>query len=146
MNRCSTCARPAEPGLLFCEACGAALPAARDAIESAELPWQVVHVFVPAGSQQWRLALNGPLWIGRADPDQGFWPQVDLTDANAAELGVSRRHAVIDLTDQGPVLIDKNSANGTWIEEEQLLPLRPYVLQPLTRVRLGRLPLQLVLE
>lgn len=132
--------------MLFCDACGAALPAAQAAPETAALPWQVVYVIAPAARKQWRLALNGPLWIGRADPEEGFWPEVDLTDANAAELGVSRRHAVIDFTDQGPVLIDKNSANGTWIGEEQLLPLRPYVLQPLTRVRLGRLPLQLVLE
>lgn len=146
MNRCSACGELTLPGTLYCGECGAALPTAQRSLAESGTPWHYVHVLVPGAKQQWRLVLNGPLWIGRADPENGFWPQVDLTEADGSELGVSRRHAAIDFTDQGPVLIDKNSVNGTWIDEEQLAPQRPYVLQPLTLVRFGRLQARLVLE
>lgn len=146
MNRCSDCGALQPPGVLFCDECGAALPAAQRSPAASGTPWHYVHVLVSGVKQQWRLALHGPLWIGRADPEDGFWPQVDLTAADGAALGVSRRHAAIDFTDQGPVLIDKNSVNGTWIDEEQLAPQRPYVLQPLTLVRFGRLRARLILE
>ena len=89
---------------------------------------------------------SSPVWVGRADPDQGFWPQLDLTDDGAAELGVSRRHALIQLGDHGPVLVDQNSINGTWIDQEQLIPDKPYPLPRIAQVRFGRLLLRTFLE
>lgn len=147
MITCRTCGQAALPGTLFCAECGASLQDNfKEAALQSGLPWAIVHVLVPGSREQWRLNLNGPLWVGRADPDHGYWPQLDLTAANGAALGVSRRHAVIDVTDQGPVLIDKSSVNGTWIGAEQLVPLRPYVLPATAVVRFGRLQARIILE
>jgi pSer/pThr/pTyr-binding forkhead associated (FHA) protein len=61
-------------------------------------------------------------------------------------MGVSRRHALIRKDEQRVVLIDKSSVNGTWIDNERLVPNRAYPLSDVTQVRFGRLPVQLFLE
>jgi len=131
-------------GTLFCLECGSLL--VEDQNHRLDPSWQYVHILAPGAQRQWRLQLPGPLWIGRADPDKGYWPHLDLTEVDGAAQGISRRHAVIDVTDQGPVLIDKNSVNGSWIENEQLAPHRPYVLPATAVVRFARLQLRIVLE
>ena len=61
-------------------------------------------------------------------------------------MGVSRRHALIRKEEQGLVLLDQFSVNGTWIDQEQLVPDQAYPLPHATQVRFGRLPVQLFLE
>ena len=147
MNRCDFCGQEHILGTLFCSECAAPLAAGNGYDSLAQVPaYESLHILIAASRRQVQFHLNGPLWIGRADPDAGFWPQLDLTPDNGAFLGVSRRHAVIDVTDRGPVLIDKNSINGTWLEDERLAPQRPYVLPATARVRFGRLETRIVLE
>ncbi len=105
-----------------------------------------LHYLVPGSRRQGELDTKEPIWIGRADPDIQYWPQLDLTDDGGIEMGVSRRHALIQKEEQGLVLIDKSSVNGTWIEKERLVPDRAYPLSQATQVRFGRLPVQLFLE
>jgi len=49
---------------------------------------------------------------------------------------ISRWHATINLTDQGPVLSDRNSGNGTWVEEVRIYD--PVLLRSGTQFRVGR--------
>lgn len=69
-------------------------------------------------------------------------PVVDLADYHAHLLGVSRRHAVIRQDREGYVIEDLNSNNGTWVNEERVLPGQSYPLAHGDQLRLGQLALQ----
>lgn len=80
------------------------------------------------------------LTVGRADPDTGALPSIDLTVFSAQEFGVSRNHAAIDYTSaQAPTIADLNSANGTFLNGQRLDPNQPRVLRYGDELRLGRL-------
>jgi hypothetical protein len=147
MIRCKTCDALFYPGTLFCQECGDFLQ--DPAVQNEENPSSLgskIHYLISGSGRQGKLDCNKPVWIGRADPDQGYWPQLDLTEERAVELGVSRRHALIQLGDQGPVLVDQSSTNGTWIDQEQLIPEKPYALPRVAQIRFGRLLLRTFLE
>lgn len=115
--------------------------------DQSNVDWEKnLHYLIPGSRRQGKLDATMPIWIGRADPDHQFWPQLDLTDDGGAEMGVSRRHALIRKQERGLVLIDKSSVNGTWIDRERLVPDQAYPLSHATQVRFGRLPVQLFLE
>jgi hypothetical protein len=147
MIQCNICGAVYYPGTLFCQDCGAFLfdPPAKNQAKPSMMSSQV-HFLISGSGRQGKLDCKKPLWIGRADPDQGYWPQLDLTGDGAEELGVSRRHALIQLGDQGPVLVDRQSTNGTWIDQERLEPEKPYPLPPVAQIRFGRLHCRLFLE
>ena len=84
--------------------------------------------------------------IGRADPDQGYWPQLDLTDDGGFEKGVSRHHALVQFTSQKAVLVDQDSANGTWLDGVQLEPQQKYTLPASGQLRFGGLKVHIFLE
>ena len=147
MIRCNTCGAQYYPGTLFCRDCGALLlDTVAQNQANASLPGAHVHYLILSSGRQGELNCHKPVWVGRADPDQGYWPQLDLTADSAVDLGVSRRHAIIQLGDQGPVLVDQNSTNGTWIEQEQLIPENPYPLPRVAQIRFGRLICRIFLE
>ena len=56
-------------------------------------------------------------------------------------MGLSRRHVVIRRTDEGYQLLDLGSVNGTWLEEERLVPHQLYPLPSGSHLRLGRMRL-----
>ena len=64
---------------------------------------------------------------------------VDLTQFGALELGISRVHAMIRLSKGKYQLIDLESSNGTWLENQRLVPKQPYPLESGNRIRVGRL-------
>jgi hypothetical protein len=66
---------------------------------------------------------------------------VDLTKFGALELGISRAHAMIRRSKGGYHLIDLESSNGTWLENQRLVPKEPYPLESGNRIRVGRLNL-----
>jgi hypothetical protein len=66
-------------------------------------------------------------------------PLVDLTELDALELGVSRVHAMIRRTRDGYQIVDLESSNGTWLENQRLIPNQPYPLESGDRIRVGRL-------
>ena len=89
---------------------------------------------------------NGALiHIGRADPDDGFFPEVDLTDYSGQERGVSRRHATIQWVEGGYVITDQHSSNGTWLDGVRLVAGYAYQIPPGATVRFGGLLVQLTI-
>ena len=147
MIQCETCGAEFYPGTLFCKECGGFL---LDASQQGQLQEpareQFVHYLIPSSSRQGKLDLSTPIWIGRADPDSEFEPQLDLTGDGGMELGVSRRHALIRKHEQELILVDQRSVNGTWVNQERLIPEQPFTLPPTTQVRFGRLLVIIILE
>ena len=163
MIACPECGAEHYPGTLFCDLCGAAVhPAARAHIARAApqapppeaSPTQVtpptvdappeLRVHIPICRRD--MALRAPvIHIGRVDPDTGYIPELDLTACGGLEGGVSRRHATIQWSGSGFVLIDQHSSNGTWLEGVRLVAGYAYQLPPRATVRFGDLVVQLSL-
>ena len=162
MIRCKECGKLELSGALFCSECGALLlpdhavgKAAPlpfiDALDNATTPglvgqelnpvWEVSHVtaVIPASGRRIRLELNDEIRIGRSDPDNDHFPELDLTGDQGTALGVSRVHALIRCSREGIVLIDEESANGTYLNNYHLPPELPYPLHSGDEVRFGRL-------
>lgn len=75
----------------------------------------------------------------RKTPDDAF-VTVDLSSADAHELGVSRHHAVIHLENDGMVTLeDLGSTNGTYLNEARLVAGQPSPLHSGDQIRLGRM-------
>ncbi len=67
--------------------------------------------------------------------------QVNLNPYNAFFLGVSRQHAVIELSGPNYFIRDLESTNGTWLNECKLVPHDAYALHVGDLIRLGQMGL-----
>lgn len=66
---------------------------------------------------------------------------LDLSPMGGYNLGLSRRHALIQRTEHGYEILDLGSVNGTWLNEERLHPHKAYPLASGSHLRLGRMRL-----
>jgi serine/threonine protein kinase len=126
-EKCTRCGRKLPRGASQCPACGpVALPEkAKDKespIPAAGLV-ELVAVAGPLALQRFPISSQG-LTIGR-HPDN----DVQLTD----EVMVSRYHAVVTLEQGQSVLYDRDSANGTWVNEQRVFR---HVLLPGDRIQI----------
>ena len=83
--------------------------------------------------------------IGRFDPDTLEFPNVDLDEEGGLDKGVSRRHAAIIQTQDSLYLVDLQSTNGTFLNQERLTPLQPYKLKRDDSIIVGKLGLRIAL-
>jgi eukaryotic-like serine/threonine-protein kinase len=81
-----------------------------------------------------------PLTIGRRDPRQNHYPQIDLAEHDKGIA--SRNHASIDRNGTAYILTDLGSTNGTTLNGAPLQPQRPYPLKPGDRIRIGEVELE----
>ncbi len=146
MIKCETCEVTFILGTLFCTECGAALYDAKES--STGKRWNHAHFLILDSGRKLRIPLSksDPIAIGRADPEAGYWPQLDLTDDGGVEKGVSRHHALVHSTSDETVLVDQGSVNGTWIGEVKLDAQQAYHLPASSRLRFGRLDVHIFLE
>jgi hypothetical protein len=87
--------------------------------------------------------LNKAIHLGRLDPASDVFPEIDLTNDNGLEKGVSRRHARI-LKREGTVVVeDLGSINGTFINGKRLAPYLPEVLRSNDQLQLGKLLIEI---
>jgi hypothetical protein len=84
---------------------------------------------------------SGDFLLGRRTPDTDYVPDFDLEPYGASQNGVSRKHALLRRdTELGQLqIIDVNSRNGTYVNEERLSPGVPRTLRDGDLVRLGTL-------
>lgn len=68
-------------------------------------------------------------------------PLLDLSDFNGYKMGLSRRHAMIRQTGSGYEAIDLSSTNGTWVNDDRLIPYAPHPLPSGSRLLLSRIRL-----
>jgi CheY-like chemotaxis protein len=80
--------------------------------------------------------------IGRADPQSGILPAVDLGPHNAQARGVSRQHAVVMAQENRIAVKDLGSVNGTRLNGFPLLPNREYRLRHGDELEIGQMRLQ----
>lgn len=84
--------------------------------------------------------------IGRGVKGQLILPDVDLERYNALELGVSRLHAVLKVTDISVAIMDLGSSNGTFINGEQIEDHQEKTVNHGDIIALGKLELEVLFD
>ncbi len=79
------------------------------------------------------------LELGRVDAVTGQSPAIALDDYQAAELGVSRRHAALVPEDDALKIVDLGSSNATFLNGQRLVPNQLRILRDGDELRLGKL-------
>ena len=167
MIKCPECSARHYPGTLFCDNCGAAIhPAAQEHVaglavaaarhqaagDSEGMAHRLQDQTVPEGPplrvvvphRGVELTLDASvIHVGRADPESGYVPELDLTAYDGLDRGVSRRHAIVRRTADGITVVDRHSSNGTWLDGRQLEPGRSYEVPQGATLRFGDLLVQL---
>ena len=92
-----------------------------------------------AGPHELEVSLTKPIRLGRIDPREGVYPDVDLTADLAFEHGVSREHACIFQRGNVVEVEDLASTNGTLLNGRRLAPYLPVSLKHGDQLRLGKL-------
>jgi hypothetical protein len=161
-NVCPVCKHKNELEALVCGNCGAALddpfmdPGARTkttdmqaldqetirdwSIDRAAIPESGIAVYVEGAVSPAYVDSGREFVIGRkAEPTSDV--SFDLSALGGYHLGLSRRHAMIRQTEHGYEVLDLGSVNGTWLDDERLIPQKAYPLASGSHLRLGRMRL-----
>src|SRR6266508_2102087 len=127
---CNRCGRVNKASARFCAGCGAPLgapPVARLLITSPRAAWE---------QKIDRL----PLRIGRRDPRQNHYPELDLAEHDRGIA--SRNHALIERNGDYYTLTDLGSTNGTLLNGKHLAPRQPQRLRPGDRIKIGEVEME----
>ena len=112
-------------------------------VDVAMIPEGGVGIHVAGAPKPFYVAVYKELIIGRQS-EATLESTLDLSDLDAFNMGVSRRHAMIRRVESGFEIIDLSSRNGTWLNAEQLVPNKPYSFASGSQLRLGRMRLFVV--
>ncbi|MBN1314292.1 MAG: FHA domain-containing protein [Anaerolineales bacterium] len=169
MLNCPECGKPAFEGSLFCPECGAtfkfedekrktdSIPFVEETPNAVEPPLvgkgsipisniSTISIIIPSSGRRIKIPLKEQLRIGRTDQARGIDPDVDLSEDDGAQAGISRLHASIISTSQGIAIMDLNSVNGTRVNGFQIPPNLPYALNSGDEVKLGDLLIHVFFE
>jgi pSer/pThr/pTyr-binding forkhead associated (FHA) protein len=159
MIKCPFCNSVYPENTLFCDECGSYLAPssgqATDPLDSengaessdnrAGGSFTTLVLAIEEGGRI-ELPLSKEVVIGRLDASHAVFPDVDLSNEQGAEKGVSRRHARISRRDDQVFIEDLNSLNGTFLNSTRLVPDLPYPLKNSDQVQLGKLVLTVDLK
>lgn len=106
-------------------------------------PW-VMEMRVVGTPITLQVNVKDHMLIGRADPERGITPEIDLTEPDGMGKGVSRRHTAIAIHDERVFIKDLGSTNGTQLNGVPCEPLREYRLRHGDELTLGNLRLQVI--
>ena len=165
MVKCPSCGKSHPENTLFCDECGAYLLAEGykrtdslgveesdwietdfgvvDSFESTSVKPMTIRLAILETGRQVELPMHKEANIGRLDPSTATFPDLDLTEDQGQEKGVSRRHAKI--TRKGAMLFleDLGSVNGTYLNGKRLTPYLPHSLKNEDEIRLGKMRLRI---
>lgn len=114
---------PQDPGQWFAPQRSATAPA-----PVVDLPGDVTLVLVETNAP-FVLSGSDQYLIGRTDPEEGIFPDLDLTLSGGEEAGVSRRHATLSYRNGAFWLEDLDSTNYTFINGMRIDTRRPQLLR-----------------
>lgn len=85
---------------------------------------------------------EGQTTIGRTSGDSAIRPDIDLSQFDAEDLGVSRLHAAFQRDENTVQIVDLSSRNFTFVNGQRIYPREVRVLRDGDEIRLGRLSLR----
>jgi hypothetical protein len=165
-KECPTCHRNNKANASFCIYCGASLtfnvkslpttsqigidigkefkPATR--LGAFKTPERGIAFYITDFAAPIAIVEKSEFIIGRKLAEVKTEVFVDLTPYEAYEKGISHRHAMVRLVETGYEIIDLFSTNGTSVNNQQLVPLKPHVLHSGSEIRLGKLNLYAIFD
>lgn len=164
MIRCPSCGASHPYNSLFCDQCGARLegsgslasteeignahPKLQTPVSPTERPETPTLLVLVLGHEEVELPLplTRKVVLGRFDPGRKKGPDVDLAAHQAYERGVSRQHAVLYQSGSRFYVEDLSSRNGTFVNGQRLEPFQASPVDHGDEIRLGTLPLILLLR
>ena len=160
MIKCPFCNAVYPENTLFCQECGSYLAGTNEQGTDPLLGQTAAEVDRTAGDSpsfmtltlafdgggRVELPLSKEIVLGRLDASRAVFPDIDLTNEQGMEMGVSRRHARIVRRGSQVFLEDLSSLNGTFLNATRLAPELPYPVKDGDQVQLGRLILTIHLK
>jgi hypothetical protein len=165
-KECPTCHRKNKANASFCVYCGASLafdvknlpstsrigfdiekefkPATR--LGAFKTPERGIAFYVTDSAAPIAIVEKSEFIIGRKLAEVKTEVFVDLTPYEAYEKGISHRHAMVRQVETGYEIIDLFSTNGTSVNNQQLVPLKPHILHSGSEIRLGKLILYAIFD
>ena len=164
--QCSKCNATNRVGSLICESCGQPLMSGQMLNLSTQVmdPSSLPAMEQASGESRGNAFHNGmslqlastddstivtlkpnygrSIIMGRSDPIREHTPELDLTQFGGYARGISRSHASIVLINGRLQLMDMNSSNGTFVNEERIPARKPIELRNGDRIRLGGLEMR----
>ena len=161
-NLCPVCKHKNELEAVVCGQCGAALddpfldPGAKTkttdmpalspghmhvwSVDEGTVPESGIAFYLKGAFQPAHIDIRGEFVLGRkvGSTSEGL---LDLAPLGGYHLGLSRRHAVIRRAAHGYEVLDLGSINGTWLDDERLVPHKAYPLASGSHLRLGQMQL-----
>ncbi|CAG1004772.1 MAG: FHA domain-containing protein [Anaerolinea sp.] len=86
-----------------------------------------------------RIKVERVALIGRQDPADGCYPELDLNPFGARDAGVSRRHAQFAIVNGRLYLTDLDSVNGTRLNGVKIPPHEPQMIRDGDQLECGKL-------
>ena len=108
------------------------------AAKEAVVPDSVIAFYVDGYSSPAYIDSKGEFVLGRKFGTTSEL-LLDLSPFGGYSLGLSRRHVVVQRGGDGYEVMDLGSVNGTWLNEERLVPQTQYPLPSGSHLRLGRM-------
>lgn len=164
---CGKCKHEEPDGAMYCSNCGAKL-VDTDGLSTASMSptgkagkWTSSGAIPPAPTHatdaqiSLHIVRTGqilPLMgrdefiIGRVSEGQSVLPDIDLTPYEAYSQGVSRLHAMIQISKDQVTISDLGSSNGTRINKTKLTANRSYTLNHGDVVSLGKFKIQALIR
>jgi pSer/pThr/pTyr-binding forkhead associated (FHA) protein len=169
--QCQICRITYVTNTIFCPECGQYLLSGEqigtDPIEVEQIRWQgeaddcqlrdmempsagPVTICLRIGQDEkvrvLEISLVKPIRLGRSDPMEDIFPEVDLTDDQGKEYGVSREHACIFQRDNAVEVEDLGSTNGTLLNGERLAPYISRSMKDGDQIQMGKLLIEVSFE
>jgi hypothetical protein len=114
---------------------------AESLIDETLIPEDGIAIYAAGAPNPIYLYFDKELVLGRLSENTFDDSLLDLTDLGGYQMGLSRRHAMIRKADAGYEIIDLASTNGSWLNDERLVPNKPYPLASGSQLRFGRMRL-----
>ena len=114
-------------------------------IDVALIPEGGIGIYAAGTFKPYYLRVDKELIIGRkTETTAESIAILDLSDLDAFNMGLSRRHAMIRRTESGFEVVDLSSSNGTWLNAERLIPNKPYPFASGSQLRIGNMRLFII--
>lgn len=113
-------------------------------IVDSMIPDDGIAIYAAGTLEPVYLCFDRELILGRKADGPSEGNMFDLSALGGYQAGISRRHAMILKVEDGYEIVDLASTNGSWLNNERLVPNKPVPLTSGSQLRFGQMQLLIV--